>query len=116
MKLVLHADMLRAAYNYLAETDPFRRWNLPEGEEIKFRVGQIKREYGCCHQDGKQFTIVLSAKMHGTTATVMCTMAHEMIHVYQMHHRMKQTSDHDASFQRLAKKVCEYHGFDPKPF
>ena len=116
MKLILTPAMLAAAYCYLAETEPLRRWNLPDAEDILFKVGRTKKEYGCCEQVGKKFIITVSTKMHGATDTLMRTMAHEMIHVYQMHHRMRQTSDHDASWQNLAKKVCVHHGFDPKPF
>jgi hypothetical protein len=116
MQLVLTIDILRAAYGYLDKTPPFDHWNLPDAEDIVFHVGQTKLDYACCYMEKNKLHITLSAKMHGTTDTLMRSMAHEMIHVYQMHHRMRQTSDHDASWQKLAKRVCKYHGFDPKPF
>ena len=116
MRLILSPAILQAAYAYLSETAPFNKWNLPDAEDVIFRVGYHRTTYGCCIRYRKKLKVTISSRLHKTTAKVMETMAHEMIHVYQMHHRMKIKSNHDASWQRLAKVVCEHHGFDPGPF
>ena len=57
--------------------------------------------------------VELSAKRHGHLATVVSSMAHEMIHVRQRVHRTETSGvEHNAEFRRDAKLVCRRFGFD----
>jgi 3-hydroxy-3-methylglutaryl CoA synthase len=114
--------MLRAAYAYLAETPPFNGWNLPDQEDIEFRVTNTNRVHGELHtlideNEKFKFTIDISRKGHTHTASLILTMAHEMVHVHQRHNRINVTSvSHGKDFKILAKEVCDEHGFDPGQF
>jgi predicted SprT family Zn-dependent metalloprotease len=116
MKLTVTVAIARAAYAYLAETPPFNTWNLPNEEDVIFTIKRGKDFYGRCSRIDKKIAIEISSGLHGTTDTLMRTMAHEMIHVFEFHHKLKKTSEHGRGFQRLAQSVCETHGFDPKNF
>lgn len=117
MTLHLTPEILRAAYDYLRVTQPFDSWNLPEGEDVRFKVTRSRRLFGCYYQDGSEHSIEISARKHGHTLTLLMTMAHEMIHLHQLSTRMHSPKTiHNAAFNKLAAEVCECHGFDPKLF
>ena len=109
MSLKLTSEMLRAAYNYLDFCPPFDHWNLPDGEEITFLVTRT-HDYGGFKSEGPARHIAVSQKRNITTLTVLMTMAHEMIHVYQHTHGLEIKDD--KTFGLLADKVCKLHGFD----
>lgn len=119
MTLPLTPEVLAAAYDYLAVTEPFRRWNLPESEEVKFRVIKQPGYFGWYQRDGKAHVISISAAQIAYSSTLLRTMAHEMIHLHLeitgMESRGKETV-HNAAFRRFAARVTKYHGFDPKEF
>lgn len=121
MTLPLSPEMLEAAYEYLRTTPPFSRWNMPEGEDVKFTVASFRRlEFGRYQWDGKQHTINMSAKAIGYSGTLLEKMAHEMIHLHLeetgMESRRGDTDTHNAAFRKFAAQVCKTHGFDPKAF
>ena len=116
MKLTLNPEILHAAYAYLAETQPFSRWNMPPAEDIRFRVSRARALYGCCEYEAGKICIRISDAMHGTTDTLIRTMAHEMVHVYHFSTGMDTKNEHNPAWWKLAKKVCAIHGFDPKAF
>lgn len=111
MTLRLTPDILRAAYDYLRETRPFCNWNLPEGEDVKFKVVR-NRLYGYS-VDFKQ-EIAVSTYRVGRTDILMETLAHEMIHLHLDRFGVK--SQHGKAFHKAAAQVCREHGFDPKRF
>lgn len=114
MTLKLTPDLLRAAYDLLGETEPFKRWNLPDSDEIRFRVYR-SGDYGLFQTDGPDMTISASERMIGHLGTLLSTIAHEKIHVYQ--HVTGMPMDHGAGFKKLAAEVCRHHrDFDPKNF
>lgn len=116
MKLKVNKAMCEATYTYLTALPPFNRWNLPDAADVDFRVNN-SNVYGACHaHKHKRPTIWISAKRHATVNYLLQTMAHEMIHLYQGYHGMKQTSDHDDSFRLLFEKMAMQLGFDPKGF
>lgn len=41
----LSPDLLRSTYDWLRTTPPLRRWRLPEGDAIKFRVTRKRDEF-----------------------------------------------------------------------
>ena len=120
MSLPLTPETLAAAYDYLKATPPFNKWNLPESEDIKFKVGKGRRDYGSYRWDGKQHTVTISSNMVGHTATLLRYLAHEMIHIQleetDMESRTGGQDTHNAAFRVLAAQACKVHGFDPKAF
>ncbi len=115
MTLRMTARVMRASYEYLRETPPFRRWHLPPGEELQFSVFTSDEDQGRCYPE--PFGIGVSRNYIGRTESLMVVMAHEMIHVHQMS-RIGALGfiGHNAEFRRLAARVCDVHGFDPLMF
>lgn len=110
----LTPDLIRAGYDLLAETEPFKKWNLPDSDEIKFRVYRSS-DYGSFQTDGPDMTMCVSEKMVGHLSTLIETIAHEKIHVYQ--HITGMPMDHGPGFRKLAALVCRHHReFDPRNF
>jgi SprT-like family len=111
MTLPLTPDVLRAAYGYLAETDPFHRWNLPDPEDVIFRVTRNRSLCGY-HDEGKRKPIIaVSSVFVKTTTALMTTMAHEMCHVHQFKH-FRSESEHGPGWEKLADEARRRHGFD----
>lgn len=111
----LTPDVLRAAYEFLKVTEPFRRWALPPSEYVKFVVSRSKKVHGDyvvlpnCHR------IRISERLHGHTLTLIHTMAHEMVHLRQTQHgTCSSKSEHNADFKRQWSIVCRHHGLDPQ--
>ncbi len=107
--------ILEAAYDFLRATPPFRRWRLPPGEEVTFKVGLRDDERGYYQWAGSH-AIGISAGCIGRTESLVETMAHEMIHLYQYHRGTDTSANHNAEFRRLVELVCRRHGFDPLLF
>ena len=111
--------ILELAYAYLAETPPFRKWNLPPVEDVKFTVTQSVNRHGrCISYEGSEYEIEISAKTHNHTNSLMETMAHEMVHVHERQTGMRKNGQrhHTKVFIALAKEVCDAHGFDSGQF
>lgn len=113
MTLPLTKDVLRAAYNYLNETSPFCKWNLPDGEDVEFRVAKSRECHGWLNPR-KRPCITISSATVGQTLSLLAAMAHEMVHVHQ--HLTGQPLTHGPAFKARAAQVCRVHGFDPKTF
>jgi hypothetical protein len=116
MTLPLNHYVLAAAYDYLAATEPFCRWNLPEGEDVAFKVIRDRQRCGSYQRVGDTHTISISAAAIGHTTSLMQIMAHEMIHLHEEAAGMVTPAEHSAAFRKLAAVVCRFHGFDPKMF
>lgn len=119
MTLPLTPETLEAAYEYLRTTPPFLRWNLPEGEEVKFKVGRRSSEFARYQWDGKKHTITVSSASIGQTSTLIEKMAHEMIHLHLEERGMESRgteNTHSMAFRKFAAIVCKRHGFDVKAF
>lgn len=114
--LTLTSDALRAAYNYLNETPPFNKWNLPDGDEIDFQVVRDRSLFGWHKFDGSKHVIAISSAAVGHTGTLLQTMAHEMVHVHERSTGACGTTGHGKAFKRWSAQVCDIHGFDSKAF
>lgn len=114
MTIRLHPEMLAAAYEFLNETDPFSKWGLPSSEDVKFRVLKTTRWHADCFKKRDAFCIRVSQATHSHTMTLFGSIAHEMVHIRQM--ILKDKATHNALFARLAKEVCQHHGFDIRAF
>ena len=112
----LTPDILRAAYEFLRATPPFRGWRLPDGDRVSFRVMRHKDRFGQAAEIDGVWVIDVSARLVGTTSALLRTMAHEMIHVHGGVTGSKTWRNHGARFQRRAASVCRHHGFDLKEF
>src|ERR1700681_4999961 len=114
----LTPEILRAAYNYLSETEPFHGWNMPDAEDLKFVVTHGRARQGRCCLDHNSAIIEISDAYHKHTSSLMETMAHEMIHLHHYQSGLKKTkhSWHGKVFWAFAREVCAAHGFDPGQF
>lgn len=110
----LTPENLATAYAFLRTTMPFCRWGLPESDEVRFKVFRHKRKCGDHGFINDKHEIRISAANIGHTASLILTMAHEMVHVRCSD--MGDKSDHGEMFLRYARQVCKHHGFDPKLF
>ena len=114
MTLRLTPDMLAAGYDFLRMTEPFRRWKLPDSEELGFHVVRkagLSADFGV--EDAIPF-IRVSEACNGHTSTLLASLAYEMIHLRQ--HLTGDRELHGPRFRRMAARVCAAHGFDPKIF
>jgi hypothetical protein len=117
MALKLTRDNLRAAYAYLSETEPFSRWNLPDADDVTFKVARSAAYFGWHTFDGSHHVIAISGATVHDTATLLATMAHELIHVHEHHAKQcRRAGGHSIAFHRWAAQVCRAHGFEPKGF
>lgn len=114
---LFNRDTLRATYAFLAETPPFSRWNLPDADDVTFQVARTKTHFGWCTFHDPKFTIAISSATVRDTATLVTTMAHEMIHVHERcSGACRPGVQHTAAFRKWAAQVCRVHGFEPKGF
>lgn len=115
MTLPLTPAALRSCYDFLCETPPFSRWNLPDSDDVLFLVDRQPMRSGSYRFD-KRHIISISARCIGHTINLVAVMAHEMIHVHEQHSGACGRGEHSAAFRRWAAQVCKWHGFDPKAF
>src|ERR1700753_3934956 len=114
-KLHLTPDCLENAYEYLRGTLPFRRMNLPHADNLVFRVMGARDRFG--HFRGRIKSMPdlneIAASVRGgkSTALLMATIAHEMMHLYQHENGSSTGSSRNAEFERIAARVCRIHGF-----
>jgi hypothetical protein len=113
---VLNPHSLRAAYEFLCETPPFCRWNLPDGDDVVFRVGRDPALRGWYVVERGKHLIAISRNTISHTNNLLATMAHEMVHLHLREHRLDRCGEHGKAFTRAAELVCRYHGWDPKLF
>lgn len=118
MTLPITPENLRGCYDFLNECDPFRRWNLPDGDEVRFIVTRSKVNAGRHWVDASgRHNIEISKNLTGHTSNLVALMAHEMIHAHERQNRASSgCGEHGAAFKRYAAVVCRVHGFDPKYF
>lgn len=117
MTLPLTVETLRAAYDYLNSTPPFARWNLPDGDDVKFIVARDRSLAGWHERDGRKHIIAISSYFIARDLSLLGTMAHEMVHLHQVHSGMMDGGNHGRTFKKLAARVCRYHAdMDPRNF
>ena len=105
-------ENLQKAYDFLATCPPFSTWNLPDSDEVKFKVMRARDRYGDYHlNDKRQHVIRISARHVTSVRALMATMAHEMIHLHEKESGIERRSQRSEAFKLLAAKVCEVCGF-----
>jgi hypothetical protein len=105
-------ERLAAVYTMLRTWPPFHRWNLPPAELVRFKVSRTSAWQALWWIDGDTHNIAISERKHSTLQSLIASMAHEIIHVRQRVAGTETRSEHNAEFRRLAKRVCDIHGFD----
>lgn len=120
MSLRLTPGMLQGAYDFMRTTPPFRRWRLPPGEDVEFKIAASRQARGWHTRSDtrdRHHIVGVSRACTAHTYNLVMVVAHEMIHVYQSKRGTdKPNTEHNAEFRRLAKIVCRHHGFDPLMF
>jgi hypothetical protein len=115
MALSLTPAMVEAAYELLRTTPPFRGWRLPPSDEVEFRVTDDRAALGSCRAD--RACIAISGHLHGHLSTLLATLAHEMLHLWQERRGTgRRDVVHDHEFRRVARRIARLHGFDPRLF
>lgn len=113
MSLPLTPELLQASYEFLCCTPPFKRWKMPPGETVKFKVTRSIDSRGHARSTTE---IGVSSRNIGRTDALFMVMAHEMVHIYLHLRGLHGRAEHPAEFWRCARLVCKHHGFDIKMF
>lgn len=117
MTFPLHPDHLEAIYECLRALPPFNRWKLPHGEDVLFRTADrrdVQGEY--FRRPSGDHEIMVSLACCGHFDTVVRVVAHEMIHMAQAISGHDSVANHNADFNRKARRVARMYGWDPKAF
>jgi len=117
MSLPLTPARLASVYEMLRIFPPFSRWKLPQAAEVQFHVAKTSQWHAAWWIEGSTHHIEVSGKKHAHLASLVCSMAHEMIHVRQ---RIAKTetngAEHNAEFKKDATLICRRFGFDAGQF
>lgn len=117
MTLRITPDMLAGVYGFLQTTPPFYKWNLPDPDDVVFKVCGSYKIRGYYLWDNGRHIIGISRQFVGYAPSLIETMAHEMIHLHQRDSKMETpNTQHNAAYRKLAERVCRVHGFDPTLF
>lgn len=111
-------DMVESNYRFLQTTLPFRRWNLPHPDKIRFRVMVTTERWGHWNGTPEGDTVgelAVSTGLTDATCTLTRTVAHEMVHIWQ-EEIAPRSKPHGRVFDRLAALVCKRHGWDLDKF
>ena len=112
MPLALTKEALAAAYDYLCHFEPFSGWNLPPSEDVKFQVIRKKDRYAHYQMVGGVHHIAVSSRFVGRHELLLSTLAHELCHLHCEATCMSTSNPHDATFHKLADRICKIHEFD----
>ncbi len=112
MGLPLTKETLKAAYDLLLLTPPFKRWKMPPSSAINFSITRSINSRGSATGMDK---IDISSRNIGRLDNLLMTMAHEMVHIYN-HVKGHTRAAHGKEFQRCADMICKHHGFDRQMF
>ena len=117
MTLPLNPETIAACYDFLAETPPFNKWNLPPAEDVVFRVYKSVQNRGEYLWDGEKHIIWISAHNTKRTMALVETMAHEMVHLHERQNGFATSGVvYSKAFLKCAAQVCKVHGFDEAVF
>jgi hypothetical protein len=93
---------------------------MPDSEDVVFTVGKALDCFAHYQWDGSRHTITVSSNAVGHTDTLLCSVAHECVHLHlwatKQESKRSGPRHHNAAFKRYAAQVCKTHGFDPKAF
>ncbi len=115
--LPLEPHHVAAAYEFMRALPPVCRWRLPPADAVEFRIAARRDIHGeLTHwlHDGTHI-ITVSSETIGHTKTLLEALGHELVHMRQ-YLKSRDWHSHGEAFQRDARLLCRYHGFDPKAF
>ena len=118
MSLHITPEMMEATYELLKLTPPFKRWKLPDADDIVFGVFNTtthSAEYYLRRGDDRH-VIRINGNWCGSLPRLIVNMAHEMIHLRLRIACAGDYGQHGKEFKRLAAQVCRHHVIDPKGF
>jgi hypothetical protein len=111
LAMFLTPDALAACYDFLAETPPFNKWNLPHSDEVMFIVNRSRKYSGDYHWNGERHVIRISSFFNRRVDTLIRTTAHEMIHLFEERAGFARPNvQHSKAFQKLANKFAKPTG------
>ena len=118
MAFPLTPHILKQAYDLLSTTEPFSRWNLPDSDDVVFKVRRGRSASATLLAERGKTVIGISTACNGHINTVLSSMAHEMVHLheYRCKIRARGPDHHGGAFRKWAAQVCEAHGYDLKLF
>lgn len=117
MSIKISVEILEATYELLRLTEPFKRWKLPPGDEISFRISRDKLNRGEFHVDKKGIPwITANERYHSTIDELLRTVAHEMCHLVDFRSGVRPDVVHGFTFNCMADRVCKAHSFDRGAF
>ena len=111
----LTPEMLATGYEYLRVSEPFRGWRglkLPTFSEIKFIVVKDRQKSADFGYENGVPTIRVSTARNGHTDTVLMTLAHEALHLFQALNKLDRGGEHNRDFWKRAERICMLHGWD----
>lgn len=109
-------EKVKAVYRMLLLFEPFSRWSLPPAERLVFVVVPYKSEWGEYNPEKK--TLRISSAKVSTFLSLVCAVAHEMVHVRQdVAGRWPVGEAHNSDFKRMTRQICkEFEFLDPHNF
>ena len=117
MAFTITPDMVRATYDLLCATPPFNKWNLPDSDDIVFKIDRSKTTSAWQTFDGERHTIGASQECISSLELLVRYTAHEMVHVHEANVSVDRSDvAHSAAWKKWALQVCKIHGFDQKAF
>lgn len=102
-------------YEALIHTPPFDQWNLPQAEDVTFKVFRRPHIYGYYTRHRRSmsgWTIGIGPKV-GHLSTLHGTLGHECIHMHLDRLGWASGAEHNPAFRKLAAHVAALQGFDP---
>lgn len=112
--------IIELAYELLRGTLPYRRWKLPEVDDVIFHATKIRGCYGDSQHthDGpgrgtvrRDFTIRINVEDGNTLSGLLAILAHEMIHLADDVAWHRNDVAHGRAFKTREKLVRRYHDF-----
>jgi hypothetical protein len=117
--LPLTPETVAAAYDYLLTCPPYSGWNLPDSDDVTFKVTKARDKFAQYIWDGGH-TIEVSSASIGHTSTLIEKVGHEAIHLHLRQTGMESKSSdpnvHNIPFRKCAALACRIHGWDLKAF
>lgn len=110
MPITITKEMLAHCYDMIAATPVMAKLNLPPSEDVKFHIIRKTDRFAHHQVVGGIHHISISSRVVGSFTTLIPTMCHEMIHVYQDVARLPRNDG--KGFQKLADKICKALEFD----
>ena len=110
---------MAAVYDCLRAFPPFSRMKLPAADAIEFHVTRHTDRFGHYTrvQRSEQHELAVSTRHVGAWDTLVLTVAHEMIHLYQgVKKSDNSNTQHNAEFRKIARQVCRRFAWDFKQF